>query len=41
MEIDVGRTIAGKYALMRLLGRGSMGEVWMAHHTSLGENVAL
>jgi serine/threonine-protein kinase len=41
MEIDVGRTVGGKYALVRLLGQGAMGEVWVAHHTSLGENVAI
>jgi serine/threonine-protein kinase len=41
MEIDVGRVIAGKYELVRLLGRGAMGEVWVAHHTTLGEHVAI
>jgi len=41
MEVDVGRVIAGKYRLVRLLGRGSMGEVWSAHHQSLNEHVAL
>ena len=41
MEVDVGRVIAGKYRLVRLLGRGSMGEVWFAHHQSLNEHVAL
>jgi hypothetical protein len=37
----VGRVIAGKYELASLLGRGSMGEVWLARHLSLGEDVAL
>lgn len=37
----LGRIIAGKYELVRLLGRGSMGEVWVAHHRTLGEDVAL
>jgi serine/threonine-protein kinase len=41
MEIDVGRVIGDKYRLVRLLGRGSMGEVWAAHHQTLGEHVAL
>jgi serine/threonine-protein kinase len=41
MEIDVGRAIGGKYELVRLLGRGSMGEVWVAHHRTLGQNVAV
>jgi serine/threonine protein kinase len=41
MQIDVGRIIGGKFRLVRLLGRGSMGEVWAAHHQSLGEHVAL
>jgi serine/threonine-protein kinase len=40
-EIDVGRVIGDKYRLVRLLGRGSMGEVWAAHHQTLGEHVAL
>jgi serine/threonine-protein kinase len=39
--IEVGRVIAGKFELVRLLGRGSMGEVWVAHHRTLGEHVAL
>jgi eukaryotic-like serine/threonine-protein kinase len=37
----VGDVIASKYELARLLGRGSMGEVWIAHHLSLDEDVAL
>jgi eukaryotic-like serine/threonine-protein kinase len=41
MEIDVGRVIGDKYRLVKLLGRGSMGEVWAAHHQTLDEKVAL
>src|ERR1700734_1932999 len=41
MDIDVGRVVAGKYQLVRLLGRGSMGEVWWAHHLTLGEHLAI
>ena len=40
-RIDTGRIVAERYELSRPLGRGSMGEVWVAHHRSLGEDVAL
>jgi serine/threonine protein kinase len=36
-----GQVIAGKYELLHLLGRGSMGQVWAARHRELGEDVAL
>jgi hypothetical protein len=39
--IEAGRIIAGKYELVRRLGHGSMGEVWVAHHRTLGEDIAL
>src|SRR5260370_34398368 len=38
---DDGEVVGGKYELVRLIGRGSMGEVWLAHHQSLREKVAL
>jgi serine/threonine protein kinase len=41
MRIDVGQVLAKKYELVRLLGRGSMGEVWSAHHQALREQVAI
>jgi hypothetical protein len=41
MPIDVGQVVAKKYELVRLLGRGSMGEVWSAHHQALHEQVAV
>jgi len=40
-EIDVGRRVAGKYELVRLIGRGAMGEVWLATHDSLGGEFAI
>jgi serine/threonine protein kinase len=33
--------VAGKYRLVRLIGRGGMGAVWEAMHTSLGTRVAV
>ncbi len=36
-----GRVIAGKYELKRPIGRGSMGEVWIAHHRTLDYDVAV
>jgi serine/threonine-protein kinase len=33
--------IGGRYELESLLGRGSFGAVWRAHHLSLGEDVAI
>jgi serine/threonine-protein kinase len=36
-----GRIVGGRYELVRLLGQGSMGAVWLATHTTLGERVAL
>jgi len=36
-----GDVIAGKYRLERELGRGAMGTVWAAMHTTLGQRVAI
>jgi serine/threonine-protein kinase len=36
-----GTVIAGKYRLERELGRGAMGTVWAAMHTTLGQRVAI
>ncbi len=41
MEIAAGRVVANKYELVRLIGRGAMGQVWAAHHRTLGDHVAL
>jgi len=40
-QIDVGKLVAGKYQLVRLLGKGAMGEVWLARHDSLGGEFAI
>jgi serine/threonine-protein kinase len=36
-----GDVIAGRYRLERELGRGAMGTVWAAMHTTLGQRVAI
>src|SRR5580704_9496563 len=33
--------VAGKYELLRLIGRGGMGSVWEGRHASLGTRVAV
>jgi len=38
---NVDDVVAGKYKLVSTLGQGSMGEVWLAQHITLGESVAL
>ncbi len=38
---SVGKTVAGKYALSRLLGEGGMGAVYEAEHLEIGKRVAI
>src|SRR5436190_582613 len=37
----VNGLVAGKYELVRLIGRGGMGSVWEGRHTTLGTRVAI
>ncbi|HEY5145449.1 MAG TPA: hypothetical protein VII82_01715, partial [Polyangiaceae bacterium] len=41
LPVEPGRLVGGKYQLVRLLGGGSMGEVWVAEHRTLNERVAV
>ena len=36
-----GQVIGGRYELVRVIGRGAMGAVWLASHQGLGEQVAV
>jgi serine/threonine-protein kinase len=40
-EYQPGETVAGKYQLAALLGKGGMGAVWRAHNMTLDVDVAL
>ncbi|HET7544806.1 MAG TPA: serine/threonine-protein kinase [Polyangiaceae bacterium] len=40
-SIYPGATISGRFRLVRLLGRGSMGSVWLARHLTLDVDVAV
>jgi serine/threonine-protein kinase len=40
-QMAAGYVLGGKYQLLRILGRGSMGEVWSARHATLDEQVAV
>jgi serine/threonine protein kinase len=41
LDLLVGSTVAGKYHVDRLIGRGGMGAVFQATHASIGKRVAL
>ena len=38
--VPEGELVAGKYELVRLIGRGGMGSVWEGRHVTLGTRVA-
>ena len=40
-ELSPGRILASRFELRRLLGRGGMGQVWLAVDSELGEQVAV
>src|SRR5262249_45068746 len=41
MSFETGAVVDGKYKLVRLLGEGGMGVVWVAEHAFLHKHVAL
>jgi serine/threonine protein kinase len=40
-ELAVGQKVFGRYTLIKILGRGGMGIVWLAHDDELDRDVAL
>jgi serine/threonine protein kinase len=40
-ELTSGSVVAGRYRVVRFLGRGGMGEMYLVHDPTLDEEVAL
>jgi len=39
LELLPGVVIGGMYSIVKLIGRGGMGEVYLAHHLTLGQRL--